>query len=184
MKRRRVRRELRAGRYRMSRAMPLLAVSPGRSRAGRHLLDGRPDMLLPRRRAARMPRALVMLRWDVATKGWPRPHLSRHGTGGLPIELADRCASLPGRRDDYRCGFADGTACACTGCPDAGGAPCEPLPAPQWDCQPPPARPCPPVAPNAGTTCATEQLACAYGQCGIIAECENGFWAWSANPRA
>jgi hypothetical protein len=88
------------------------------------------------------------------------------------------------------CRAADGTACFCSSCVSPGGG-CNGHD-PWWHCQPPPASPCPQVAPNAGATCEAA-LSCFYGtssgldNVGVCARCDGANWDWfppgtSPNP--
>lgn len=77
------------------------------------------------------------------------------------------------------CTYAPGTICVCTNCL---GGPCQ-AGAPKWHCAPPPTTAgCPTIAPNVGTACDAEGLACTYGNpcsgSGAHAVCKSGAWVW------
>ncbi len=78
------------------------------------------------------------------------------------------------------CDYDDGTLCSCSLCH---GGPCHATAT--WGCAPPPSTAgCPPIAPNEGTTCASDGLECVYGDAcfgsGARAECAGGSWSWVA----
>lgn len=83
--------------------------------------------------------------------------------------------------DPALCVYGD-TMC---GCSDCLGGPCGGQA--QWVCAPPPAPPCPTVAPKLGGACTDEGLSCAYGSCAIDQvlagrACTDG--AWVSDPVA
>jgi hypothetical protein len=75
------------------------------------------------------------------------------------------------------CTYGD-TICLCAQC--VGLCTTPPI---KWQCSPPPTTPgCPSIAPNEGTPCTSNGLACTYGnpcsQSGAATQCMNDVWAW------
>jgi hypothetical protein len=76
------------------------------------------------------------------------------------------------------CTYAD-TICLCNAC---AAGPCK-VPPVTWQCTAPPSTlGCPPVVPNNGTACTTNELQCSYGfpcaSSGAVVNCTNGVWVW------
>lgn len=78
-----------------------------------------------------------------------------------------------------QCGYPDGTICVCSSCLGNIG-PCQYVDPPRWECTPPPTGPgCPPIIPNAGTSCSDPSFSCVYaGSCGVKVTCEGGYYVW------
>jgi hypothetical protein len=78
------------------------------------------------------------------------------------------------------CGYVDGASCHCAQCELDGFDPCAPLDPWEWRCRPLNPVGCPPVIPNAGTTCKQDVAGCDYdGGCGLNLSCVDGRWNWT-----
>lgn len=77
--------------------------------------------------------------------------------------------------DPSLCVYGNEVVCGCSNCL---GGPCGGQA--QWVCAPPPAAPCPPVAPLLGAACSDEAVSCTYGSCFLSLiggrTCTDGIW--------